>query len=202
MQIFLNEGTLSTSSARVSTNLQTTIHSIEHRLNLVRKIASRKAAQQKPQADAIAEHRLQSRIQEQFSQRVHEQMAEARKQLDSVQQGRSVTQRVGLDRPQLAYHSTRADIQGSVLQAAAYQLAAYDRLSVAGLRPRRCWWARFTSRRSPTPWIPCWRPSAARSQELGAFAKQISGKISDELQEEIKGEGVVDHLQPLPTGAD
>ena len=48
---------ISAGPSSVSTNLRTTIHRIEHRSRLVRKIAKKKAAQQKPQADAIAQGR-------------------------------------------------------------------------------------------------------------------------------------------------
>ncbi|MEM9586630.1 MAG: hypothetical protein AAGA03_05065 [Planctomycetota bacterium] len=46
--------------------LKTRINRINHNLRLVRKIAGKKAAQQKPQADRIARHRLRGQVGEQF----------------------------------------------------------------------------------------------------------------------------------------
>lgn len=183
-----NSNRVSTSPAQVSTNLQSTIHSIEHRLRIVRKIAARKAAEQKPQADAIAEQRMQSRISQEFSQQVDQQVSQAQQQLTQLrQQPRPELKRIGLVRPEIQLNSSSSQVNGTATHFAAYQMAA----------PQYC----------PLP-----QPASAsvtgqvhqsavnnametvlggrvlRSRDLGAYAKQITGSIPEDLQKEIEGE--------------
>jgi len=187
-QVFLTTHGASSAPAQVSTNLQTTINSIEHRLRVVRRIAQRKAAQQKPQADAIAEQRLQSRIGTQFSQQVDQQIAQAGQQLAQLrQQPRPEIQRIGLDRPQIALASSHSAIDGSAVQAASHQMAA----------PQPCPLPQPASA-SATGQVHQSAVNNAletllggrvlRSKDLGAYAKQITGKVPEELREEIDGE--------------
>lgn len=187
-QVFLTTHGVSSAPAQVATNLQSTIHSIEHRLRIVRRIAQRKAAQQKPQADAIAEQRLQSRISTQFSQQVDQQVAQAGQQLSQLQRlPRPEIRRIGLDRPQIMLCSSDSAIEGSAVQAASYQMAA----------PQTCPLAQPTN----ASMVGQVHQSAInnaletvlggrvlRSKDLGGYARQIAGKVPEELKEEIEGE--------------
>ena len=78
-------------------NLSSQINDIEARLRIVRKIASKQAAKQKPQADAIAEGRLEDRIRTQFHERLSLQISEANERIKNPDS--PVLARLGLDRP-------------------------------------------------------------------------------------------------------
>ena len=84
-QIFVTPSGISSTAASVATNLQTQINSIEHRSRIVRRIAKRKAAETQPQANMIAEGRLQNRVRTQFDQQVEEQLGQARVQFANFQ---------------------------------------------------------------------------------------------------------------------
>ncbi len=64
--ILLNEQGMSPQPAYVHATLSSEIQSIEHRLRIVRRIAEKKAAEQKPLADRIALGKLRARVAEQF----------------------------------------------------------------------------------------------------------------------------------------
>ncbi len=61
----------------VSAPLNTTITNIDHKLRIVEKFASKKAAKQKPLADSIAQGRLDNRIGSGFHQQLSEQIQQA-----------------------------------------------------------------------------------------------------------------------------
>ncbi len=64
--LLLNESGVTMQPAYVQVQLASKIDSIEHRLKIVRRIAQKKAAEQKPQADRIATEKLKDEICEQF----------------------------------------------------------------------------------------------------------------------------------------
>ena len=64
--LLLNESGVTMQPAHVQVQLSSQIQSIEHRLRIVRRIAQKKAAQQKPQADRIATEKLKAEISSQF----------------------------------------------------------------------------------------------------------------------------------------
>lgn len=186
--IFVTPGGLSSGPSTISTHLQSQIQSIEHPLKIVRRIASKQAAQQKPMADSIAERRLQSRIQSQYDQQVARQLADANAELVIFRPTqRAELRRLGVDRPEFSLASSDMDVHGTVVQAAAYQLAA--------------------SAPSPIP-----RPSDSellvqvhqsalintfdmllggrtiRSENLDEYAHQILGKVPPKISEEAHGE--------------
>ncbi|MFN7878322.1 MAG: hypothetical protein ACK5PB_23600 [Pirellula sp.] len=77
--------------------LTTQINSIYAKSKLITKIAKKKAAQQKPLADSIAEGRMEYKIRNQFHQKLSDQLAESNQKLDSTDL--STLQRVGLAKP-------------------------------------------------------------------------------------------------------
>lgn len=77
--------------------LATQINSIYAKSKLITKIATRKAAQQKPLADSIAEGRLETKIRNQFHQKLQDQLTESNAKLASTDL--STLQRIGLAKP-------------------------------------------------------------------------------------------------------
>ncbi len=65
----------------VSAPLHTDIVGIQHRSRIVRKIASKKVAQQQPLANAIGQSKLVARIGHEFQQQIQEQMSKSTVQL-------------------------------------------------------------------------------------------------------------------------
>ncbi len=185
-QIFVTDGRVSTSGYSVQTSLQSSIENIDHRRRIVRRIAGRRAAKMKPQADFIAETKLQDRLGTQFSQQVDEQVAQAQGQLDKLrQQPRPELGRLGIELPQLAMYSTSSDIHASATHSARHQLAA----------PGPCMLPRPASAlvvgqlhqsaiNNALETILAGR--VIRNKDLGGYAHQIAGKVPDKLREETK----------------
>ena len=84
-QIFVTPSGISASPTNVATNLQSSLDAIAHRSRMVRRIARRKAAEQKPLADAIAEGRMQNRIRNQYNEQIDQQWSTANTRLASNQ---------------------------------------------------------------------------------------------------------------------
>ncbi len=122
--VTITPSSITSSPASVATDLRTQILSIQHKLRIVRRIAKRKAAEQKPKADAIAQGRLQNRVRAQYDETVEEQLNEARVQLAGFQTQRPEMKRLGMPRPLLAVDSSENSVDGNVVQAASFQLAA------------------------------------------------------------------------------
>ncbi len=78
-------------------DLTTQINSIYAKSKLITKIAKKKAAQQKPLADSIAEGRMENKIRNRFHQQLESQLAESNQKLESTDL--STLQRVGLAKP-------------------------------------------------------------------------------------------------------
>ncbi len=126
-QIFVSPAGISSTGTSVATNLHTQINSIEHRSRIVRRIATRKAAETQPQANVIAEGRLQDRVRTQFDQQVEEQLGKARVQFANFQnqsQSRPELNRIGMPMPAYTYNSSSTVIQGLLTQRTNSQLAA------------------------------------------------------------------------------
>jgi len=189
-QIFVTPTGISSTPASVATNLQTQINSIEHRSRVVRRIAKRKAAKTQPQANMVAEGRLQVRLRTQFDQQVEEQLGQARVQFASFQQqsqSRPELVRIGMPMPTYSYNSSSTAIYGALTQRTNSQLAALK---------------------------PCDLPKAAdaqvvieahqsammnaidvflggrtlRNQDLDDLVKQFGGKVSPELEKEANAD--------------
>ncbi len=120
------EGT-QTQPAVASTNLQTNINEIEHRLRIVRRIATRKAAEQQPEANAIGQYRLQTRLARQFNDQIEQQLAQGGGNLDGLNrlnQERVELKRLGVPKPTWSLNSSNSHIHATFKEAAAAQLAA------------------------------------------------------------------------------
>ena len=123
-QIVATPNGISATPAVVNAQLFTRINAIEHKCRLVRKIANRKAAEQKPQADAIARGRLRRRVAEGYDEQVDEQLTEANSQLARLNGPMPVLSRLGMQRPVFSLASSDQSVYASVTQASATQLAA------------------------------------------------------------------------------
>lgn len=81
----------------VATDLHTDITGIQHRLRIVRKIASKQVAKKSPEANAIGESRLQGRLHSQFHEQLVQQLSESNSRLGNPDF--TVLKRLGLSRP-------------------------------------------------------------------------------------------------------
>ncbi len=187
-QIFVSPVGISSTPASVATDLQTSINSIDHRLRLVRRIAGRKAAEQKPLADAIAEGRMQTRVRNQYDQQVNQQLAESNVRLASLQnQTRPELTRLGIPKPQLNYYSTDTEIHGMAKQASAFQLAARQPSALA--RPASSELVVEAHQSAVANALDIvLGDRTIRSADLDDYAMQATGKVSEELQQEAAGE--------------
>ena len=103
-QVTFNESHVSLSPAHTQASLRTEIQAIEHKSGLVRKIAKKRAAQQKPQADRIALAKLRNQVGSQFEQDTNE--ASSIKPPDAFAEIRPVLQRLALNEPSRFWSST------------------------------------------------------------------------------------------------
>ncbi|MFN3192225.1 MAG: hypothetical protein ACE361_17070 [Aureliella sp.] len=181
--VVVNQQGVTSSPSSISTRLQTSINSIQHRLKIVRRIAKRKAAEQKSQADAISEWRMQKKVKRQYEEQVEEQLAQARGKLAEVKeqtQNRPEFQRVGFPKPQVSFASSDTTVDLNAVQAASYQLAAdtsspipkpLDALAVIDLHQSAIINALETLLADRT----------IHQHDLDDLAKQILGKVPEEL---------------------
>lgn len=123
-QIWATTKFVSASPATVSSNLRTQINAIQHRLRIVRKIAKKKAAEQKPKADAIARGRLSKRVATGYDEEVDGQLATANTSLQRFNQPNPAVERLGMTKPVFSLASTSSAVSASATQAARDQLAA------------------------------------------------------------------------------
>ncbi len=187
-QVFVSESGVSSPPASISTQLQTSIQSIEHRSRLVRRIAGKKAAEQKPQADAVAEGRLQDRVCQEFTEQVDSQVAQAQPRLVEM---RNKTfpelSRLGISKPQVDLSSTDISILADSTIVEPFQLAAPSDCPLP--RPANVsaiGQIHESSLCSTLTKILGGR--TVRNYALGDYIKQVTGKVPDDLKEEIEGE--------------
>ena len=94
---FSDVGFVPLNDTAADANLSSQIDNIEAKLQIVRKFASKQAAKKKPQADTIAEGRLENRIRTQFHERLEQQLIEANQRIQNPDV--TVLSRLGLERP-------------------------------------------------------------------------------------------------------
>lgn len=123
-QVWATTEFVSASPATVSNNLRTQINAIQHRLRIVRRIAKKKAAEQKPKADAIARGRLSKRVATGYDEEVDGQLATANARLRKFNQPTPAVERLGMTKPTFSLASSSNAVSASATQAAPDQLAA------------------------------------------------------------------------------
>jgi len=126
--IFISESGISLSPSTTNATLFSNIESINHPLKLVRRIASKKAAQQKPQADAIATEKFRGQVRSEFDAQIAEAVASApsSSRQEAFATGHTMLRRLYLPEPIRTLGSTDHSIFLIATQAANDQLAAIN----------------------------------------------------------------------------
>ncbi len=125
--LHIRESGIIADPAHVQASLNTRITSIDHKLRLVRRIASKKAAEQKPNADRIALAKLRSQVGGQFTEQTNDATSIAMP--DLMGSVRPVLTRLSLDEPSRFLGSTDAEI---IVDST---LRRHDQLSAVVARP-------------------------------------------------------------------
>lgn len=189
-QIFVNPTGISSTAASVATNLQTQINSIEHRSRIVRRIATRKAAETQPQANVVAEGRLQDRVRTQFDQQVEEQLSQSRVQLASFQkdaQPRPELTRIGLPKPTYSYNSSSTAIYGVLTQRSTSQLAAVKPCDIP--KPANAAIVIEAHQSAMMNAIDVFLAGRTlRNHDLDDLVRQFDGKVTPELEKEANAD--------------
>ncbi len=189
-QIFVTPTGISSSPAAVATNLRTQINSIEHRSRIVRRIARRKAAETQPQANVIAEGRLQSRVQTQFNQQVESQLNQSRVQFASFQQraqSRPELARIGLPMPTYSFNSSSTAIHAIATERTVSQLSAARPSPIQQSSTGQVFVDAHESLvMNATDVFLSGR--TIRNTELDELVKQFGAAVTPELREEADGE--------------
>lgn len=107
--LFISDGGVELGSVSSSASLNSQILGIEHPLRLVRRIAAKRAAEQKGQANAIAEAKLESRVSGEFSEQTASQVKNGN--LLPKAQVATVLTRLDLDQPIKNWSSTEHFLQ-------------------------------------------------------------------------------------------
>ncbi len=175
---------MSLNDTSVDTNFRSQINSIQHNLRIVRKIATKKAAQQKPQADAIGQQRLETRIASQFHQQLLGQLAEASGKVAA--RPTPVLTRLGLSKPTRSSWTASDHLGLAWYSREESQLAAPDAcplpISTDGLTAQ-------VHQSMITNYLDTVLAGRIiRSQDLDDYAVQFGSDIGSELADEAKGE--------------
>ncbi len=102
--VSVNESGITLEPAYSRAVLKTDITAIEHKLGIVRKIAQKRAAQQKPQADKIAVEKMRNQVGSQFAIKTSEMTS--MKPPDPLEKVRPMLKRLSLDEPTRFWGST------------------------------------------------------------------------------------------------
>jgi hypothetical protein len=178
-------GLSSLNDTTVHAPLQSTITSIEHRSRIVRRIASRKAAEQKPQADAIAQGRLNERSSTSFHTQLAEQISTANAKLKEASE-LPILGRLGLPKPKRTSWSSDQYLSVLWKQQSDDQLAAPASCPLV-VQPRGL---ALQLHQSALINIvdPIMGGRVVRSSDLDDIAKQFGREPSEELKKEAGGE--------------
>ena len=124
--VFISEAGVSLAPTATTASLSTKITSINHPLRIVRKIASKKAAELKPQADAIATERLRKQVDAEFDTQVSQAvaMAPSADRKAALAKARTALLRLNLPEPSRTIGSNANAIFLEATQATGDQLAA------------------------------------------------------------------------------
>jgi len=117
-----DNGLVTSNDTTVDAKLQSDITGIDHRSRIVRKIANKKAAEQKPQAEAIGRSRLIGRVTKQFHEQLSEQMSETNSQIRMPEF--PIFKRLGLEKPKRTSWSSSDYLSLLWKQQGPAQLAA------------------------------------------------------------------------------
>lgn len=126
--LYVSEGGVSLAPTMTSATLSSQITSINHHLRLVRKIASKRAAQQKPLADAIATEKFRRQVGAEFDEQVSEAVFSGTPmdRQTAISEVRTTLLRLDVPEPRRTIGSTSDSIFVEAVQAAGDQLAAIN----------------------------------------------------------------------------
>ncbi len=124
--IFISEAGISLAPSTTAASLSSKITSINHPLRLVRKIAGKKVAQLKPQADAVATERLRQQVGSEFDTQVSQAVAAAPSpaRQAAIAKARTTLVRLDVPEPSRTIGSNEHSIFLEATQAASDQFAA------------------------------------------------------------------------------
>lgn len=103
-QVMISDSGIVLSPVQGQASLRTEIRAIEHKLRLVRKIARKKAAEQKPRAERIATGKMRRQVVEQFASQTRE--ATAVTTPDTLSRIRPLLKRLSLEEPSRNWSSS------------------------------------------------------------------------------------------------
>jgi hypothetical protein len=179
-----DHGLISFNDTGVDTNFQSRINSIQHKLKIVRKIASRKAAEQKPQADAIGQSRLERRLGNQFHEQLDEQLDESNARLQPP--ALPALSRLGLPRPMRRSWSSNSYLSLLWDSREGTQLAAPS--SCPHIVPTEGITAQLHQSMIANYLGPVLSGRTIRSKDLPKLVKQFGAEAGEELAKESEGQ--------------
>lgn len=168
----------------VSSSFSSHINSIQHNLKIVRKIASKKAAEQKPQADAIGKSKLESRVSTQFHEQLTEQLSESNARLTPT--SFPVLTRLGVNRPQRNSWSSNSYLALLWSAREGDQLAAPS--SCPLVVPTEGLTAQIHQSMITNYLNPVLSGRVIRNSDLEKFAKQFGAGVGEDMAKEANGE--------------
>ncbi len=141
----ITEQGISASPATAAANLRSRLRGIEHPLPIVRRIAANKAAQQKPQSEAIARQRLEVQTETSFDHQVEAQLQTSGSRLALTTDALVLLNRLGLHEPVRHLSSDQQHVR----------VDSWIRAEAAGLRPWTFGATRGQIRCRPRRMRPC-----------------------------------------------
>ena len=168
----------------VDTNFRSSIDSIDHNLRIVRKIATKKAAQQKPQADTIAQGRLEDRVKQQYHEQLSQEIGNANSKLSPP--SLPAFSRLGLLRPERTSFSSDDFLSLVWRSADKDQLGAQSSCSMPV--PNYGVTAQLHQAMLINYLDPVLASRTIRSQDLDDFAIQFGASPEATLKQEAQGE--------------
>ncbi len=179
-----NNGLVDLNDTNVSSSFESQINSIDHNLRIVRRIATRKAAEQKPQADAIGRSRLESRLSGQFHEQVVSRLSQSNQRLQPP--ALLALARLGLTRP------VRQSWSSPNYLALLWDTRGADQLAADSSCPLVVENFGVTIQIHQSMLNNAFDPVLAgrviRSKDLDGFSKQLGELSDEELTKEAKGE--------------
>ncbi len=179
-----DSGLVTQNDTSVFAPLQTSIVGIEHRFRIVRKIAAKKAAEQKPQADSIARGRLETRVSTQFHQQLQEQLVETNVKMRTPEM--PIFNRLGLSKPKRTSWSSGQYLSLLWRQQETDQLAAPTSCPLV-VQPHGIT-IQLHQSAIMNMLDPILGGRIVRNEDLDDFAVQAGAKPSENLRKEVGGE--------------
>lgn len=169
-----------------SAPLTSNIHSISHRLRIVRRIAAKKAAKMQPQANAIGQGRLERRLATQFNQQVEQQLAQANSRIRSFDQNPPELRRLGIPKPTYAVYSTSSSVHANLTESSPFQLAAARSCTIPQPASEILVQIHQSLVSNLTDLVLGGR--TIYSHDLDDYAQQFLGRVPAEVKKEADGE--------------